>query len=60
MGFTEILTLIFIVLKLAGIIHWNWLLVILPEEIAIVLYLIYFMLWAWLVGVVLKYERRIK
>jgi uncharacterized membrane protein YtjA (UPF0391 family) len=40
MGFTEILTVIFIVLKLVGVTNWNWLLVLLPEIIALVLYVI--------------------
>ena len=40
MGFTEVLTIIFIVLKLLNIINWNWLLVLLPEIIALAIYLI--------------------
>ena len=38
MGFTEILTLIFVVLKLLGVIEWGWLLVFLPEIIALAIY----------------------
>jgi hypothetical protein len=38
MGFTEVLTIVFIVLKLMGIIDWNWFLVLLPEIIALVIY----------------------
>lgn len=38
MGFTEILTIVFIVLKLMGFISWSWWLVLLPEIIAMVLY----------------------
>ena len=34
MGFTELLTLVFIVLKLTGAIAWSWWLVLLPEIIA--------------------------
>jgi len=34
MGFTEVLTIVFIVLKLMGIINWSWWLVLLPEIIA--------------------------
>jgi hypothetical protein len=37
-GVTEVLTIIFVVLKLMGIIHWNWFLVLLPEIIAFLLY----------------------
>ena len=40
MGFTEALTIIFIVLKLLNIIDWNWFLVLLPEIIALTIYLI--------------------
>lgn len=42
MGFTEVLTIVFIALKLLGIISWSWWLVCLPEIIAVVLYLICF------------------
>lgn len=38
MGFAEILTIIFIVLKLCGVIGWSWFFVILPEIIMIFLY----------------------
>lgn len=41
MGFLELLTLIFIVLKLTGAIDWSWWMVLLPELIAIVGYLIW-------------------
>ena len=40
MGFTEILTIVFIVLKLLGVITWSWWLVLLPEIIALALYVI--------------------
>lgn len=40
MGFTEVLTIIFIVLKLLNVIDWNWFLVLLPETIALTIYLI--------------------
>ena len=38
MGFTEVLTVIFVVLKVFNIIDWSWWLVFLPELIAGVLY----------------------
>lgn len=41
-GFTEILTIVFIVLKLCEIITWSWWLVLLPEIIAVALYLMIF------------------
>lgn len=40
MGFTEVLTIIFIVLKLFGVIDWNWFLVLLPEIIAFAFYIL--------------------
>ena len=40
MGILEVLTLIFIVLKLCGVIAWSWWLVLLPEIIGLILYLI--------------------
>ncbi|MCI8632477.1 MAG: transmembrane Fragile-X-F protein [Lachnospiraceae bacterium] len=40
MGFTEILTIIFVVLKCFGLISWSWWLVLLPELIAFALYLL--------------------
>lgn len=44
MGFLELLTLIFIVLKLTGVIAWSWWLVLTPLIIAGVLYSAYFAL----------------
>ena len=38
MGFCELLTIVFIVLKLVGVISWSWWLVLLPEIIAVLLY----------------------
>ena len=40
MGFTEVLTIIFVVLKILGRIDWSWWLVLLPKIIAVVLYII--------------------
>ena len=40
MGITEILTIIFVICKLIGLIDWNWFLVLLPEIIAAAIYLI--------------------
>lgn len=45
MGFTEILTIVFIVLKLLGVISWSWWLVLLPEIIAFVLYAVVIVLY---------------
>ena len=38
MIFTELLTLIFIVLKVRGLIDWSWWLVLLPEIVAALFY----------------------
>ena len=40
MGFTEVLTIVFVVLKLLGKIDWSWWLVLLPEIIAVAIYII--------------------
>lgn len=40
MGIAEILTLVFVVLKLAGVISWSWWFVFLPEIIAVIGYAI--------------------
>lgn len=39
MGFTEVLTISFIVLKLLGVINWNWFFVLLPEILALLFYI---------------------
>lgn len=40
MGFTEVLTIVFIALKLLGVISWSWWIVLLPEILAFVVYAI--------------------
>lgn len=40
MGFTEILTIIFVLLKVFGVITWSWWVVFLPEIIAVALYVV--------------------
>lgn len=42
MGVTEILTIIFVILKVLGIVEWSWLLVFLPEIIAVIFYIVWF------------------
>lgn len=54
MGFTEVLTVVFIVLKLMGVIAWSWWLVLLPELIALVPYTIILVVWLVLVIKMLK------
>ena len=43
MGIAELLTILFIILKLTGIIHWGWFLVLLPEIIAVSFYVIFYL-----------------
>jgi ABC-type bacteriocin/lantibiotic exporter with double-glycine peptidase domain len=40
MGFTEFLTIVFVVLKLIGVISWSWWLVLLPEIIGVAFYIL--------------------
>lgn len=40
MGFCEVLTIVFVVLKLMGIIEWAWIWVLLPEIIAVAIYIV--------------------
>ena len=47
MGIAEVLTIVFIVLKLTGVIGWSWWLVLLPEIIAFGIYI----LWIVFIGV---------
>ena len=56
MGFCEILTIVFIVLKVLGIISWSWWLVLLPEIIAILFYIV---LIALNIGLQVKIAKKI-
>jgi len=47
MGFAEILTIVFIVLKLMGVIDWAWALVLLPEIIMLAIYAAVFLCGAF-------------
>jgi hypothetical protein len=49
MGICEVLTIVFIVLKLVGVITWSWWLVLLPEIIAIALYIVLVLLQVFLI-----------
>lgn len=42
MGFLEVLTIVFIALKLMGYISWSWFFVLLPEIVAFVIYVLWF------------------
>ena len=54
MGFTEVLTIVFVILKLIGAISWSWWLVVLPEIIAIVFYIALVIVNFYLVGKSIK------
>lgn len=41
MGFTEILTIIFVLCKVFGLIDWPWLVVFMPEIIAVAMYILF-------------------
>lgn len=45
MGFTELLTLLFITLKLTHVIDWSWWTVLLPELIEIGLAVVILVVW---------------
>ena len=42
MGLAEVLTIVFVVLKLTGVIDWSWWLVLLPEIIGLFFVAVYF------------------
>jgi hypothetical protein len=50
MGLAEILTIVFVVLKLMDVISWSWWLVLLPEIIAVGLYIIWFVVVTVFIG----------
>lgn len=42
MIFTEVLTLVFVIYKLAGVVNWSWWLIFLPEICAMSFYIVVF------------------
>jgi len=54
MGIMEILTIIFVVLKLSGVIAWSWWLVLLPVIISFSLYIIWLVVFGFIFGKVFK------
>lgn len=44
MGFLEILTLVFIVLKLMGVVDWGWIWVLMPAIVAFAFYLFWWII----------------
>lgn len=47
-GFTGVLTVAFIVMKLCGVIKWSWLWVLSPIWISIILWVLIFVFMYWL------------
>jgi len=58
MGFLEVLTIVFIVLKCMGVIGWSWFLVLLPEIIAVAIYVLWFVFGFKLFSSVVKSMRK--
>ena len=46
-GFLANLTIVFIILKLLGVIDWSWLLVLSPLLLGAVIMLVVFLLWRY-------------
>jgi len=46
LGLSSVLTIIFVVLKLVGVIDWNWWLVLLPTLISVGLWVIFIVIYA--------------
>lgn len=46
MGFFEILTIIFVLLKIFDLVQWSWWIVFLPEIIAFVIYIVMVIVYA--------------
>lgn len=50
MGILEVLTIVFIVLKLIGTIDWSWWLVLLPTIVSVSFYIIWFVFIGSIIG----------
>lgn len=55
MGFLELLTIVFIVLKLTEVIDWSWLLVFLPLLLAFTIYCLMFIFYVFVLPTVEVY-----
>jgi uncharacterized membrane protein len=51
MGLAEVLTIVFVILKLTGLVHWSWWLVLLPEEIALSFYALYLLFFLGVISI---------
>lgn len=59
MGFTEVLTIVFVALKLLNIIDWSWWLVLLPEIIMVAIYVILCVAHIWVSVRVHKEQKKL-
>lgn len=55
MGLLEVLTIIFVILKLVGVIAWSWWLVFLPLIISVVIYVC---VWTFYGAVIFKMNKK--
>jgi len=60
MGLAEVLTIIFVVLKLTGVIGWSWWYVLLPEIIAVSIYLLLFIAWLFICFMAWREQKNFK
>lgn len=60
MGILEFLTLIFIVLKLIGVIDWSWVQVFIPVYISIGIYLIWLLFMGTIASISFKVTKKYK
>lgn len=54
MGICEVLTIIFVLCKLFGVVTWSWWIVFLPEIVAVTLYII---VWVCCIAGAIKAEK---
>lgn len=58
MGILEVATIVFVVLKLLGVIAWSWWLVFSPLLLAVGMYLIFMIFfWSTFIGIIRSFRR---
>ena len=58
MGFTEILTIIFVLLKVFDVVSWSWWIVFLPEIIAVAFYVLLILFYVFSVAVATRHVNK--
>ena len=58
MGFCEVLTILFIALKLLGVVSWSWVVVLLPEIIAFGIYILILVLSIFSAGITFNLTKK--